>query len=285
MRKTLLLLLCTVIFWGCSSDDSGDSNTGTQSFNPPSWILGKWTIDENLSSGETGFEFKTNDFCYITAGVTTCFQSMRDAGLNVEVSEEKSDTHYKLNVTIQGTIYKYHFKKISNTVIQEVLTDPNGLVSYYRQNSNDEIALPVTFDFTSLSLPVGATSLEIANIEFRLGSSMTNTGWTNCVQSNNAVLEMGSFDGQNGIAVWGGGQDVLIADVSRLASIQKVIVNIASYGLTRISICDENGLIAEKNVDESQSGNLTVTLQVGGHKADKLYIACLEGAVYSVRIE
>ncbi len=143
MKKSLLLLLLTVIFIGCSSDDSGNSNTDDNSFNPPSWILGKWTTDvssvprianRNLSSSsELGFEFKADDLCYITSGVTTCFKTMLGT-TNGAITEEKSDTHYKVSITIHATTYNYHFVKISDTEIQEIISDPNGYVTLYSQD-------------------------------------------------------------------------------------------------------------------------------------------------------
>lgn len=291
MRKTLLLLLLTVIFWGCSSDDSGDSNTGTHSFNPPSWILGKWTMDGNLSSGETGFEFKTNDFCYITAGVTTCIQSMLDSGLNVEVSEEKSDIHYKLNVTIQGTTYKYHFKKISDTVIQEILTDPNGLVSYYRQNNNDEIALPVTFDFTALSLPNGASSFRLGGIEFTTGDAYDNNSfeWQDCIETDGSAIEYYNWTGteQDGQGIWLAFPNTLIVDVSHINAIHQITVNVADFcgGCARVSLCDENGFVKESSIDQPQSQNYSIILDGEGNKYSKLYISGLEVGITSIRIE
>lgn len=95
-------------------------------------------MNRNVTGSEIGFEFKANDFCYITAGTTTCFNSVLGTydGTNVktDITEEKSDNHYKVSVTIQGTTTKYHFVKVSNTEIQETVTDPNGNATYYKSN-------------------------------------------------------------------------------------------------------------------------------------------------------
>ncbi|WP_410879476.1 hypothetical protein [Myroides sp. DW712] len=292
MKKSLLLLLLTVIFIGCSSDDSGDSNTNGNSFNPPSWILGKWTTDissapsianRNLSSTELGFEFKTDDFCYITSGVTTCFKTMLGT-IDGTITEEKSDTHYKVSVTMQGTSYNYHFVKVSDTEIQEIISDPNGYVPYYSQDHDDDVttpSLPITLDFTNLNLPDGATSFIDQGIEFKTGNSY-QMGWIDCIEPSNLVIEVvpTTNNSQGGIGLW---PSTLIADVSQLPHIEKVIVSISSYGLGRISICDENGLIAEQEIPENGELN-TITLEVGSNP-NRLYIASLEGIVHSVRIE
>jgi len=142
MRKTTLYFtmfyaLFALLFTACSKDDS-KSLTENKTFNPPSWILGKWLMNRNVTGSEIGFEFKANDFCYITAGTTTCFNSVLGTydGTNVktDITEEKSDNHYKVSVTIQGTTTKYHFVKVSNTEIQETVTDPNGNATYYKSN-------------------------------------------------------------------------------------------------------------------------------------------------------
>lgn len=291
MKKSLLLLLLTVIFIGCSSDDSGNSNTDGNSFNPPSWILGKWTTDvssvpridnRNLSSSELGFEFKADDLCYITSGVTTCFKTMLGT-TNGTITEEKSDTHYKVSITIQATTYNYHFVKISDTEIQEIISDPNGYVPYYSQDHNDVDvpSLPLTFDFTNLNLPENATSFTDQGVEFKIGNSY-HMGWIDCVEPDNSVIDIaeGNSVYQGGIGLW---PSTLIADVSQFPHIEKVIISISSYGLGRISVCDENGLIAEQEIPENGELN-TITLEVGSNP-NSLYIASLEGIVHSVRIE
>lgn len=296
MKKSLLLLLLTVILMGCSSDDSGNSNTNGNSFNPPSWILGKWTT--NATSGnayslsstdlELGFEFKTDDLCYFTTGVTTCFKSMIDTyngtDVNTEITEEKSDNHYKVSITIEANTYNYHFVKISDTEIQEIISDPNGYVSYYNQDHNEDEdvpSLPLTFDFTNLNLPENTTSFIDQGVEFKTGNSY-QMGWIDCVEPNNSVIDIdeGNSVYQGGIGLWPG---TLIADVSQFPHIEKVVVSISSYGLGRISVCDENGLIAEQVIPENGELN-TITLEVGSNP-NRLYIASLEGIVHSVRIE
>jgi hypothetical protein len=133
MKRTILYF--TLLFAACSKGDSKDL-TPEKSFNPPSWILGKWMMDRNVIGSEIGFEFADNDFCYIVAGTTTCFKSVLGTlvgtDAKTDIVEEQSNNHYKVSVTLQGTTHKYHFVKVSNTEIQEILTDPNGHVSYYK---------------------------------------------------------------------------------------------------------------------------------------------------------
>jgi len=155
-------------------------------------------------------------------------------------------------------------------------------------NGSDTITLPIEFDFTGIPVPSNATSIDLNGIEVMSGNTYNHvTGWADCAEPNNAVLENVIFNTneQSAIALGTANYNTLIADVSNLPAIQRIIINMASFGMTRISLCDGNEIIAENDLGESQSGLTTVTLNVGGHTADRLYIGCLEGGLYSIRIE
>ncbi|THF52838.1 hypothetical protein E6C50_01100 [Flavobacterium supellecticarium] len=155
-------------------------------------------------------------------------------------------------------------------------------------NSGNTITLPIAFDFRGVTVPDNATSIDLNDINVKAGNTYHHTtGWTDCADSNNAVLENVTYDvsEQSAIAIGTGNYNTLIADIGNLPAIQKIIIDMASYGMTRISLCDGNNVIAENNIGESQNGRTTVTLNVNNKKADKLYIGCLEGGLYSIRIE
>lgn len=149
----------------------------------------------------------------------------------------------------------------------------------------DEITLPIEMDFTGLAVPNNATSIDLNGIEVKTGNTYNMGSWIDCAEPNNAVLENVTFnDEESAIAIGTGNYNTLIADVSDLPAIQKIIVTMATYTQTRISLCDGGNVIAE-NVTASADGLTTVTLNVGGHTAERLYIGCLEGGLYSIRVE
>lgn len=155
-------------------------------------------------------------------------------------------------------------------------------------NSDNTITLPIAFDFRGVIVPNNATSVNLNGINVKAGNTYHHaTGWTDCADSNDAVLENVTYDvsQQSAIAIGTGNYNTLIADVRNLPAIQKVTITMASYGLGRISLCNGNEVIAETAIAESTSGLITVTLNVGNRRGDKLYIGCLEGGLYSIRIE
>lgn len=155
-------------------------------------------------------------------------------------------------------------------------------------NNGNSIVLPIEFDFRDMTVPNNATSVNLNGIIVKAGNTYHHTtGWLNCADSNNAVLENVIYNAseQSAIAIGTGNYNTLIADISNLSAIQKVTITMASYGLSRISLCNGNEVIAENIMAESSSGLMTITLNVNNKKADRLYIGCLEGGLYSIRIE
>lgn len=338
MKKSILLLFLTAFFIGCSSDDSGDSNTNNNSFNPPSWILGKWTTDpmaghssKNLSSTELGFEFKEDDFCYITAGVTTCFKEMlsiyNGTDVNTQITEEKSDTHYKVNVTIQGTTYNYHFVKISDTQIQEIISDPDGYVPYYSTESDggdNSPSLPISLDFTNLTLPEGTTSLVMDDITIRAGISYGElTQHTNfCdIESSNRVLhffdsnnlpeeeypnEHTNFPNHSGLVIdyhWAWVWDYDINDYNgvypynnvffetNLPSVETITINLTTGCCLYVELCNENGVILFEDYLAVVFGEEEIIIDVGGQRVTKITVGVSDGTgryrnvIHSLKIE
>lgn len=153
-------------------------------------------------------------------------------------------------------------------------------------DNGNNITLPINIDFKGVSVPQNATSVNLNGVEVKTGNTYNNGNWIDCAQPNNAILENVTFNvsDQSAIAIGSGNYNTLIANISDLPTIQKIVVTMATYSESRISLCNENEVISE-SVTESADGLTTVTLNVGGNTADRLYIACLEGGLYSIRIE
>ncbi len=132
MKKLLLVLISTVFLFGCSSSD-GDSGSNT-SFNPPSWIQGRWLVE----SGGFGYRFTNNDVMSVILTTEFSFgeqiKSVNNVGANTSINEEiKTSTEYKFSYTLQSATQYYHFIKVSNTKFKDVLNDPNGYNLYTKQ--------------------------------------------------------------------------------------------------------------------------------------------------------
>ena len=132
MKKLFLVLFSTVFLFGCSSDGDSGSNT---SFNPPSWIQGRW-IEENLNF--MGYRFTNNDVMLITGTSESSFgedvKFFNNAGGDASINEEiNSSTEYKFSYTLQSVTQYFHFVKVSNTKFRDELNDPDGDNLYTKQ--------------------------------------------------------------------------------------------------------------------------------------------------------
>lgn len=133
MKKLLLVLISAVFLFGCSSsDDNSSSNT---SFNPPSWIQGRWMAE---STGVSGYRFTNNDVKSVIMTTEFSFgeqiKSVNNVGGKTSINEEiKTNTEYKFSYTLQSATQYYHFIKVSNTKFKDALNDPNGYNLYTKQ--------------------------------------------------------------------------------------------------------------------------------------------------------
>lgn len=122
--KKLLYLLISILFFGCSSDDSkNDSST----LNPPAWIQGKWAMGEEEE--ETGYEFKSNDWCSYMPGVSSCWKSAIESSHGQTTVEETiTDNSYITKLKVGGITITYTFTKMSATKIR---ASSGGVSLYY----------------------------------------------------------------------------------------------------------------------------------------------------------
>lgn len=124
--KKLVYLITTILLFGCSSSDDSSSSS-KNSINPPAWIQGKWA----MGSGEeqSGYEFRSNDWCSFMTGISTCWKSAVDkSNGQATVEETITDSTYTMRLTVGGITQTYTFIKMSATKIR---ASASGISSYY----------------------------------------------------------------------------------------------------------------------------------------------------------
>lgn len=120
MKKIIFLLFCTVLFFGCSSDDSSsDSNV----YNPPSWIQGTWGYSADVDAGTNDipvYRFTSNNVCQVFA-INFCWKEAieQDTTNNISGSDTSSDNTYSASlITGEGTLTTtISFERVSSTKI------------------------------------------------------------------------------------------------------------------------------------------------------------------------
>ncbi|MGL2992568.1 hypothetical protein [Flavobacterium sp. TSSA_36] len=120
--KKLLLLICTVFLFSCSSEenDSGSSSY----YNPPAWIQGTWgeKADGNINiTDEPLVKFTSDNFCLFVGGITTqCWKEVIQLTPQfMSGSDSHTDSTYEINL-ISGNgaeTLTMNFKKVSATKI------------------------------------------------------------------------------------------------------------------------------------------------------------------------
>lgn len=125
MKKLLYLFVLTSLFSCSNSDDSSDS--GKNSINPPAWIQGKWVMGSG--DAQSGYEFKSNDWCSFLSGTSTCWKDAIDkSNGQTKIDETITDNSYIMKLTVGGITQTYTFLKMSATKIR---ASTNGISSYY----------------------------------------------------------------------------------------------------------------------------------------------------------
>ena len=117
MKKTISILLLSLIITSCSKSDSENSSSANnKSFHPPAWIQGTWVqFYGNISSG-SGYKFTSDNVCQVISGGQTCYKELLNTydNSNIEVNVNESintNNEYKFSWTIQASTVKLHFKK------------------------------------------------------------------------------------------------------------------------------------------------------------------------------
>lgn len=138
MKKLLYLFLAITIISCGGNDDSGNTNNNSSNLtiNPPSWIQGTYLQEVAGQILPLGYEFKPDDFCYVSSNITTCYQAQLDLygdipNIETDVYEEIDSNRYFIEITIGVTIYDFEFVKVSSTSIRQIL--PTGETTYILQ--------------------------------------------------------------------------------------------------------------------------------------------------------
>lgn len=126
MKKLLLLTLSAFVLNSCAEYEDADSNSNNASsskITPPTWIQGTWKYEELPSSYE--YKLNNNNICMVLAGSENCMKEYIElyngttATTNVE--QRISDTEYYCKVSVQGASNIFHFQKVSENTIKDVI--------------------------------------------------------------------------------------------------------------------------------------------------------------------
>ena len=137
MKNIILMLIATLVL-SCSSDSESNnsSNTGANgdSITPPAWIHGTWLLDLGI---ESGYEFRTQNFCTISAGLADCWQERLDQLEDVpntmaDAYQEISSERYYLEIDYFSYEYKFEFQKLSENQIAKISITGNQEGIYTR---------------------------------------------------------------------------------------------------------------------------------------------------------
>jgi hypothetical protein len=124
--KKLLYIFISILLLGCSSSEDS-SNSSKNSLNPPTWIQGKWAM--GTGDAESGYEFKSNDWCSYMSGFSTCWKgAIESSNGQTTVDETITDSSYITKLTVGGVTITYTFIKMSATKIR---ASSSGVSLYY----------------------------------------------------------------------------------------------------------------------------------------------------------
>lgn len=123
MKKLITLLFIVLTLVGCSSSDDSDSSNNNSAFNPPTWIQGRWSFDQNIVNG---FKFTPVDYCVINLNQENCFPNVVTDNNSVEETITENDYTVVITQSVNGQVLQtntYHFIK-SNNPEQIIFDDP-----------------------------------------------------------------------------------------------------------------------------------------------------------------
>lgn len=132
-------MFITTLMLSCSSDSESNnsSNNGANgdSITPPTWIQGIWLLDPGAV--EIGYEFRTQNFCSISAGIADCWQERLDQlqdtpNTMANAYQEISSERYYLEIDYFSYEYKFEFQKLSENQIAKISITGNQEGIYTR---------------------------------------------------------------------------------------------------------------------------------------------------------
>lgn len=132
-------MFITTLMLSCSSDSESNNNSNNgangDSITPPTWIQGIWLLDQGAV--EIGYEFRTQNFCIISAGIADCWQERLDQlqdtpNTMANAYQEISSERYYLEIDYFSYEYKFEFQKLSENQIAKISITGNQEGIYTR---------------------------------------------------------------------------------------------------------------------------------------------------------
>lgn len=129
MKKLLLIASSVLLTLSCSSSDddsSNNSNNNSSKITPPAWIQGSYYhVSEGTDAKIGGYRFYSDDICVLSYTSEVCMKGTIDIyqGTNMYTNVEQSSTttEYKCTITIGAQKTNYHFQKLSDNTIKDVI--------------------------------------------------------------------------------------------------------------------------------------------------------------------
>lgn len=125
MKKLLLVANLVLLTLSCSSsDDNSSNNTNNNSkITPPAWIQGIWKYAEIPQT--YSYKLTNNNICMVVASSENCMKEYIELyqGTNATTNVEQriSDTEYYCKITVASASNIYHFVKVSNNTVKDVI--------------------------------------------------------------------------------------------------------------------------------------------------------------------
>lgn len=168
-------------------------------------------------------------------------------------------------------------------------SDDTGIDPKDDDPPTEEVTLPYFTDFKDAAIKDGGAYFESKGLKFFHSKirEMSTLQWLDCVDPDGTIINPSrlNYDEAIGLNITGIG---LMSDLRPFSAINRISVrilnNCGAPQCTRISTCDENGLVADL-YHSSINHDTTFVLDIGSKKLSYLYIGCGEGGVKSISIE
>lgn len=106
-----------------SSSDDNSSNNNSLKITPPAWIIGNWKYEE--PQYPYSYRLSSNNICMVIQGSENCMKEYIELYQNTNamtnVEQRISDAEYYCKITVQGSSNIYHFQKVSENTIKDVI--------------------------------------------------------------------------------------------------------------------------------------------------------------------